>query len=56
MMILILFYYILFYYVWLSFLESCSFLMRDISGMHLDGNGDWEELEKVEGEKTVIKI
>ena len=50
--------HLIFYFVIFGcyLLEACSFLMRHKKEMDLDGRGGGEEIGKVEGGETIIRI
>ena len=50
--------HLIFYFVIFGcyLLEACSFLMRDRKGVDLEGRRGGEDLGRVEGEETIIRI
>lgn len=50
------FYCILFCHIWLLFLEACSFLMIDKTGVDLEERRSQEKSKGVEGQEIVIRM
>ena len=55
---IVLLYLIMFYFVEFRcyLIEACSFLMRSRNGGDLEEQGGREDMRRVEGEKTIIKV